>query len=65
MQAHATPDKIKGALVYNDEDALDTGMQKVQPLPFLGEHIHCEVINFIVLCMVAHRRGDSQIRSGD
>lgn len=29
--------RMKGVLVYKDDDELDTGMQKVQPLPFLGE----------------------------
>ena len=27
---------MKSKLVYRDEDELDTSMQKVQPLPFLG-----------------------------
>ena len=30
-------EKVKGELVYKDDDELETGMQKVQPLQFLGE----------------------------
>ena len=39
-QATDTPAEIKSKLVYRDHDELDTGMQKVQPLPFLGNYIN-------------------------
>ena len=45
-QANATPNKIKTKLVYRDEDELETGMQKVQPLTFLGQfevYVACTV----------------------
>ena len=32
-------EKVKSVLVYKDDDELDTGMQKVQPLPYLGQWI--------------------------
>ena len=35
-QARQTPARVKAKLVYCNTDELDTGMQKVQPLPFLG-----------------------------
>jgi len=35
-QADATPAKIKERLIFRDDDELDIGMQKVQPLPILG-----------------------------
>ena len=35
-QAQQTPARVKVKLVYCNTDELDTGMQKVQPLPFLG-----------------------------
>ena len=36
MQAQGASASIKAKLVYRDEEELDTGLQKVQPLPFLG-----------------------------
>lgn len=36
VQAKGALGGVKAVLVYKDEDELDTGMQKVQPLPFLG-----------------------------
>lgn len=40
---------MKSKLVYRDEDELDTGMQKVQPLPFLGrEEIGRELQRIVV-----------------
>ena len=42
-QAREAMGRVRGVLVYKDEDELDTGMQKVQPLPFLGEPSSCEL----------------------
>ena len=39
LQAEDASTGIKSKLVYRDEEELDTGVQKVQPLPFLGESI--------------------------
>lgn len=36
LQAKNANAGIKSKLVYRDEEELDTGVQKVQPLPFLG-----------------------------
>ena len=36
IQAKDANASIKAKLVYRDEEELDTGVQKVQPLPFLG-----------------------------
>lgn len=38
-EAKRAPVKVKEKLVYRDSDELDTGLQKVQPLPFLDEEI--------------------------
>ena len=40
FQAKKAPEKVKAKLVYRDSDELDIGLQKVQPLPFLGNHPH-------------------------
>ena len=39
MQARDANAGIKAKLVYRDEEELDTGVQKVQPLPFLGVYV--------------------------
>ena len=36
LQAKDANAAIKLKLVYRDEEELDTGVQKVQPLPYLG-----------------------------
>ena len=38
-EARQAPARVKVKLVYCNTDELDTGMQKVQPLPFLDEEI--------------------------
>lgn len=37
VQAGKEFQRVRDNLVYKDEDVLETGMQKVQPLQYLGE----------------------------
>ena len=38
-QAEEANAVIKSKLGYRDDEELDTGVQKVQPLPFLGSYV--------------------------
>ena len=38
-QAEEANAAIKSKLGYRDDEELDTGVQKVQPLPFLGSYV--------------------------